>query len=737
MSMNYLDQFRKHLANHDYPAFLSLWEEYCMGDEVDGEELKIVLQELKESDLALPFGRHAEKGLVLWEKIASTKLGHEVFRLIVDLQTTNDPGLRKQLLDYLQSRYVEDPYYNDKIRLIGLREGNNFQGAISNYELLTHMKRGNFVFHRGGWGVGEIMDISFLREQLSLEFDYVAGSKDLSFQNAFKTLSPLPNDHFLCLRFGSPDQLEQRAKKDPVGVIHILLRDLGPLTASEIKEELCELVIVQSDWIRWWQTTRSKLKKDTMIEFPKDSHKPFCLRESEVTHEETLQKALEKNPDAPELIHIVYTFLRNFPGTLKDDTFRVNLQQKLKRALKSEELTDAQELQLYFCLRDLSYGEEEESQISQLIKRFASPKDVVKSIEVIAFKKRVLTKIRALREDWAEIFLDLLLEIDQNSLRDYSLSELLKEQKEAEIVKKLEELLSFPNRYPSAMMWYFPKIMKTDTLPLSDQEGKNRFFESFFILFSLLEQSSGHRDLIKKMHNFLTAGRYINVRKIFQLADQAVVQEFLLLATKCHTLTDHDIKILHSLAEVVHPGLAKLGKKYNTLSEAEEVPIWTTEVGYKKLKERLHSISTVETVDNAKEIEIARAHGDLRENAEFKAALERRERLQSDLKSLSDQLNRARILTREDVNAEKVDVGVVVELETENKTTISYTLLGPWDADPDRHVLSLDSQLAQSMVGKKVGDTVIIRGKQSVIVNLRNYFDSTQDKQKKHSHHGM
>ena len=513
MSMNYLDQFQKHLANHDYPSFLTLWEEYCMGDEVDGEELKRVLKSVKESDLALPFGRHVEKGLVLWEKIQSTDLGHEVFKLIVDLQTTNDPELGKQVLDYLKAHYPEDSYYHEKIRLIGLREGKDFKGAVSNYELLTHMKKGNFVFHNSGWGVGEIMEISFLREQLSLEFDYVSGRKDLSFQNAFKTLIPLQDDHFLSLRFGTPDELEKRAKKNPVDIIHILLRDLGSLTAAEIKEELCELVIPADEWVRWWQTTRSKVKKNTMIETPTDIRKPFRLREAEVTHEETLQKALEKKPNAESLIQMVYAFLRDFPTTLKNDVFRMDLQQKLKDALESEELTDAQELQIYFFLQDLTSGKEEGNQVNELIKRFTSPEDVIKSIEVIAFKKRTMLDIRKLREDWAKTFLDLLLEIDQNPLRDYILAELLKAKKNAEVIQKIEELLSFPSRHPNVIMWYFQKIMKNNTLPFSNQEGKNRFFESFLILLSSIEQSSGYRDLIKKMHNFLTTGRYANVRK--------------------------------------------------------------------------------------------------------------------------------------------------------------------------------------------------------------------------------
>lgn len=723
MSMSYLDQFQKHLRNHDYPAFLTLWEEYCMGDEVDGEELKRILKSVKNSELAIPFGRHVEKALDLWEKIKDTDLGHDIFKFVLDLQTTNTPSLAELTLSYLRTRFQEDPYYNDKIRLTGLRDSHDFQGAVSNYELLSHMKKGNYVFHTGGWGVGEITDISFIREQLTIEFDYVPGKKDLSFQNAFKTLIPIPDEHFLAQRFGNPDALEERAKKNPVEVIHILLRDLGPSTAAEIKEELCELVIPNEDWARWWQTARSKVKKDTMIETPSDIRKPFKLRETEVAHEDHLQKALEKKPDASSLIQMVYAYLRDFPQTLKNEEFKNQLQEQIKKALSVEELTDAQELQLHFFMEDLT-EDKDYLPVKELIKRFSSPEDVVKAIDIMAFKKRTLTNILELRNDWETVFLNLLLIVEQNPLRDYILTELLQTKKESEIIKKLDELLSFPSRYPQVILWYFQKIMRNSAIPYGDQEGKNRFFESFLILLSSLEQSSGYRDLIKKMLTFLTTGRYSNVRKIFQKASKEAVQEFLLLATKCQSLSDHDIKIFHSLAEVVHPALAKLGKKYSEDEQEEDHTIWTTEEGYNKIKKRIHQISTVETVENAKEIEVARSHGDLRENAEFKAALEKRDRLQSELKTLSDQFNKARILTKNDVSIEQVGVGVIVEFQNEEGHKVAYTLLGPWEADPEKNILSFQSKLAQSLIGHKVGDKVSIQGKNMKISNLRNYFEN-------------
>ncbi len=721
--MSYLEQFQKHLSNHDFPSFLSLWEEYCLSDEVDGEELITVLTNAKNSELHSPFGRHVEQGLVLWEKITDDELSQKTISLIFDIQTTNGPELAEIALNYLNKRYGNDPHFQDKLRLIGLREQQNFQGAISNYILLTHMKKGNFVLHNGEWGVGEIMDVSFIREELSLEFDYVLGVKDLSFSNAFHTLIPLPDTHFLALRFGNPDALEVKAKKNPVETIHILLRDLGPKTAAEIKDELCDLVIPSSQWARWWQTARAKVKKDTMIESPEKLSGSFRLRKIEISHEERFEKALESKMTPHSLIQMVYAFLRDFPQTIKNQKFNEKLQERLKDTLSTEELSDAEQLQFLFFLQDLTQTQDF-APIKELILRFTSPEEVIKEIDPTVFKKRALAEVRELRSDWVQVFSNLFLITDQGTIREYILNELIQAKHAEKLNEKIRELLSFPGRYPQALVWYFQKIMKNSEIPFGDPDGKNQFFEAFLILLSLLEQSSGHRDLIKKMHNFLTTGRYSNVRKIFKHASQPIVREFLLLATKCHSLSDHDIKIFHSLAEVVHPALAKLNKKYKE-AEAEAHPlIWTTEAGYKSVKDRIDQISTVETVANAKEIEVARGHGDLRENAEFKAALEKRDRLQSELKLLSGQFSQARILTKDDVTTDKVGVGVIVDLEQDNGAKVSYTLLGPWDADPDKHILSLQSKLAQSLLGKKVGDEVMIQGKAHTILSLRNYFDT-------------
>jgi len=253
--------------------------------------------------------------------------------------------------------------------------------------------------------------------------------------------------------------------------------------------------------------------------------------------------------------------------------------------------------------------------------------------------------------------------------------------------------------------------------PFANQQGLNSFFESFFVLLHKIESSQTHKELVKKMHAFLTSGRYANVRRIFEHADIDTVKEILLLCTKCLTLSDHDIKILHSLAEVVHPSLRDLRDD----SSPEEVVVWTTEEGYKKIKERIEQIATVETVENAKEIEVARSHGDLRENSEFKFALERRSRLQSELKFLSDQFKQMRILTKHDIHTDAINVGTVVDLESSSGSKATYTLLGPWDANPEKNILSFQSKLAKELLGLRVGGTCKIQEQEWRVNAIRSF----------------
>ena len=323
-------------------------------------------------------------------------------------------------------------------------------------------------------------------------------------------------------------------------------------------------------------------------------------------------------------------------------------------------------------------------------------------------------ELKRVRPDWVSLFAESLLIVDQNPLRDYILEELLQAGHKDLVQETILRLTRHPETAPTAILWYFQKILDGKEVPLSHQEGLNLFLETFFVLLHKLEPVS--KEMVKKMHTFLTAGRFAHVRQVFQKADLETIKEVLLLSTKCITLSDHELKILYSLAEVVHPSLSSLRKE-----EAEDHVVWTTEEGYLKIKERIEQIATVETVENAREIEVARSHGDLRENSEYKFALEKRSRLQSELRFLSDQFKQMRVLTKNDISTDTVHVGTVVTLSDAAGKTTTYTLLGPWDADPEKQILSFQSKIAKDLIGLKPGDSCRIQDHDWHITSIKSF----------------
>ncbi|MGA8163728.1 MAG: GreA/GreB family elongation factor [Waddliaceae bacterium] len=721
--MSYLDEFRNQINNLNFQKFFQLWEEYCTNDRVDVEEFEQLLILIKESEFAPLFGQLVETALPLWQCIENEEDAYRILQLLIDLQQTNTPLLAETAYSALEKKYGLDPHFKEKIRQVGLLTRDGFQGAISHFELLSRMKKGKFVFHSSGWGTGEVIDVSPLREQVAVEFEMVAGVKHLTFDNAFKTLIPLDDDHFLSCRFGDPDLFEEKARKNPVEIIKILLRDLGPKTAGEVKEELCVLVIPEEDWSKWWQTTRAKLKKDPMIDSPASIQGRFALRASEISQKERFCRAIENQTTLDGIIHTSYSFVRDFPHLLQKEETKKSIKERLIGLFSHGEITRVQEFQIFIFLESLFDDEPEGRSIKTFIENLDDIETIVNAMDIIAFKKRALLLIRKYREDWADIFFALLFLIEQNPLREYVFKELLQDDKAKNIlISRLNQLVEHPETNPGVFIWYFQKIMKGESkhFPFSDKEGQCRLLEALLILFQKFEADLELRGTTKKVYTILTAKQFAIIRRIIKETGIEFLEEFLLLVSKCHTFSPHEQKIIRSLARVVQPSLAP-EKKQADASASTQV-LWTTEEGYLKTQDRIKHIATVEMVENAREVEAARAHGDLRENAEYKFAVEKRARLQGELKFLSKQFSMARIITEEDISPDKIDIGSKVDLEDSQGRKISYAILGPWEADPEKQIISYESQFAKAMVGHRIGDTFIFRDEKYRVLHLEGFF---------------
>jgi transcription elongation GreA/GreB family factor len=106
---------------------------------------------------------------------------------------------------------------------------------------------------------------------------------------------------------------------------------------------------------------------------------------------------------------------------------------------------------------------------------------------------------------------------------------------------------------------------------------------------------------------------------------------------------------------------------------------------------------------------VARSYGDLRENFEFKAAKQMQAVLMRRKSELEQMLHRARGTDFSNADTSQISIGTIVTLrEVESAQEESYTVLGAWDGDPERHIISYQTAIGQSLLGKKPGDRVTL-----------------------------
>ncbi len=140
----------------------------------------------------------------------------------------------------------------------------------------------------------------------------------------------------------------------------------------------------------------------------------------------------------------------------------------------------------------------------------------------------------------------------------------------------------------------------------------------------------------------------------------------------------------------------------------ERIPM--SNKGHLQLKDELDRLERVERHEVVKAIEIARAHGDLSENAEYHAAKERQGMIEGRIMELKDKLGRAEVIDCSKVDSERGVFGTVVTLiDMDSDEEVTYQLLGPEESDVKKGSISVMSPLGRSILGKEVGDEIVTR----------------------------
>lgn len=134
-----------------------------------------------------------------------------------------------------------------------------------------------------------------------------------------------------------------------------------------------------------------------------------------------------------------------------------------------------------------------------------------------------------------------------------------------------------------------------------------------------------------------------------------------------------------------------------------------TKAGKEKLEQELEYLKTVKRKEVVERIKIARSFGDLSENSEYDSAKDEQAFVEGRVTTLENMIRNAKIIEESDLASDMVTLGKSVTfIELPDGEEETYTIVGSAEADPFEGKISNDSPIAQSLIGKKVGDQVTV-----------------------------
>ncbi len=132
--------------------------------------------------------------------------------------------------------------------------------------------------------------------------------------------------------------------------------------------------------------------------------------------------------------------------------------------------------------------------------------------------------------------------------------------------------------------------------------------------------------------------------------------------------------------------------------------------GKKLLEDELNQLIRVEREQVKQEISEARELGDLKENAEYHAAKEKQSHLEGRILDVQSKLARARVVDATNLKLEKIVFGATVTIfDNQKETTSTFQIVGEDEAMTDQKKISFNSPLGKALIGKEVGDEVIVK----------------------------
>jgi transcription elongation GreA/GreB family factor len=569
-------------------------------------------------------------------------------------------------------------------------------------EQLEKLKPGTFCLHKS-WGFGRVSEWNLLLNQIVIDF---AGKKShpMQAQYAAENVTPLAPEHFLARKATDLASIKNLAMENPAALVRNILESLdGKATMQQIGEWLVGDVFTETEWKRWWESTKKALKASGVFSVPAKKTDPIQIRGEGVSHADELLDAFNKARQPKQQIAALEQIIKSC------DQFREPEKQLQPIIMTIENMTVRnQKMHPEFAFeliiaRDDLLGRfpslhathigltlsklilEEENRLISVLAKLPAAKE-----------KRILQALpTALGSRWTERGLDLMQRSHGRMVAQ--IPRILNEAgKHDELRMMLERSIREQSATSEMLAWLCGERKDWGELVTPELLGA---------IFGALEREQRNTlPRAGKLYRTLVEDRQL-LGDIFKKTDVATARDAmrrLQLSPLFDELTKRSL-------------LARLVKVYPELesmitgvqSQDETAPLIVSWSSLERRKAEYEELVKRKIPENTKEIALARSYGDLSENFEFKAAKQMQSVLMRRKSELEQMLQNARGTSFENADTSRVSIGTIVTLRNvEMDKEETYTILGAWDGDPDHYVISYQTAIGQMLLGHEVGETV-------------------------------
>ena len=570
---------------------------------------------------------------------------------------------------------------------------------------LQKLQPGTFCLHKS-WGFGRVREWNLLLNQIVIDFASKK-SHPMQAQYAAENLTPLAPQHFLVRKATDLGSIKNLARENPVAVVHSILESLeGKASAQQIGDWLIGDILTEAEWKRWWESTRKALKASGAFSVPAKKTDPIQIRGEGVSHADELLAAFSKARQPKQQISALEQIIKSHEQfTEPEKQLQAIVVAVENAAARNQRIHPELAFELILARDDLlacvpslhtthigltlsKLIVEEEKRLISILPNLSAAKE-----------KRVLQALpSALGSGWTDRALRLM---ESNHGRMVAqIPRILNETgQHAELRTMLERSIHEHSATSEMLTWLCSEKENWDELVNPDL--------LWAILAALEREQHSSPGRGSKLQRVVGEDRQL-LGQIFQKSDVGVARDAmrrLQLTPLFDELTKRSL-------------LARLVKVYpeleSTIAGAQPqqrtAPLVVSWSSLEKRRAEHEEIVKVKIPENTKEIAIARSYGDLSENFEFKAAKQMQSVLMRRKAELEQMLHDARGTSFENPDTSRVSIGTIVTLrENTTNTEETYTILGAWDSDPDRHIISYQTAIGQALLGHEVGETVSLK----------------------------